>query len=488
MTSQLYITATVLSVDENQMCQILLAETFDREVKNQEMNRPAVLKAVELFESHQKQNPRPPSVDPHNFVLLGIRNFVVTPRFRGSGTFVRTDIFRAARNSNMPRLVHIWYCAENEGTGQAFLWQHHDEKWCMGPRMDHPVFMTIKPVTYAHEDHEWEVLHDGRPIHLKIFFMAETKETQQRASGTTASAGAAGGRGDGAAGGRVAGAADDAAASSNASSGTTASADTPSSGASAGRSAGSTRSSTASANSAASASATGVLDVSAADANHLKKGTVLSLSHGRNSSKEAWCAATIEALLPNDRVRYSCHKNRQGQLDDQPSGELSREQALLCLKACLTQRHISDPHQGSFSSFVVYHTNRELNNFTGAYTRTADYVGDRPVFAKVKVQHCFVTHVWCSPAEKKWIFGTASQMSDTPEQGYAVAKKSTKWPHYIHDYVNLGPTMKIFSYAIKDLAVVVEDSSDDDNTAGAHADAPAGRLSQKRNAEGELVR
>lgn len=456
----MYITATVLSVDDNQMCRISLSETFDREVKEQELTRPAVLKAVELFESHQKQNPRPPSVDPHNFVLLGIRNFVVTPRFRGSGTFVRTDFFRAARNSNMPRLVHIWYCAENEGTDQAFLWQHHDEKWCMGPRPDHPVFTTTKPVTYAHEDHEWEVLHDGRLVHLKIFFMAETKKTQQRASGGNASAGAAGGRGDGAAGGRVAGAADGV---------------------------DSARSFTTSSTTTASASARGVNDVSAIDANHLKRGTLLSLSYGRSNIKEGWCAATIDNVLPNDRFHYQCHSNRQGQLDKRASGELSREQALLCLNVCLTQRHIPDPHQGLFSSFVVYHTNRDTKTFTGRYTRTASSVISCPVFAKDKIEHYEVTHVWCSPTDKKWVFGTESEMKNTPEQGYAVAKKSTKWPHYIHDYSISGPSMKIFSYAIKDLetTVVLQDSSDDER---AHAAAPAGRLSQKRNAEGELVR
>ncbi len=103
----------------------------------------------------------------------------------------------------------------------------------------------------------------------------------------------------------------------------------------------------------------------------------------------------------------------------------------------------------------------------------------QPSVRKDNVEHYRVT-------EKKWIFGQASEMSDTPEQGYVVAKKSTKWPHYIHDYFISGPTIKIFSYANKEEAVVVEDSSDDDNVPSAHAAAPAGRLSQKRNAEGEL--
>ncbi len=319
-----------------------------------------------------------------------------------------------------------------------YLWRN-DKLWIFGSFVDN------EPVPYAVAEKSAHMPHLTREFRMrgmadsfKIFSYATKSAPQPQIAAATSSRTSASGF-------SVASAAGSSRTPAAGSSRTPAagSSRTPAAGSSGASAAGS------SAAHAAGISGASALDDSGSDEDviELKEKQLLSISYHRHNEKEGFCIGTVKKVLED--VQYECHRARQGQLDGISSGRLSLQQALLYRKAYVTKVHIPFPHEGLFESVVVSHTDKHPERFAGVYKQTEMFMGEMPVYTKEDVVHYAVTHLWRSPTGKKWIFGRESEMNLRPEEGFAVAYSSSKWPHYVHAYNISGNAGKIFSYSIK---------------------------------------
>lgn len=191
----------------------------------------------------------------------------------------------------------------------------------------------------------------------------------------------------------------------------------------------------------------------------LSKGDVLIASYDPDDCREGWCTAKIESEDNRVRVKFSCHRNREGQLDGKASGEFTRAKALLFRRAFIDQVPIPRPHSGPFSAVVVTHATKDPVALVGWYKYTSERKGGKPVYVKDEATN-FVTFLWCSPAGP-WVFGKKGQMDDTPNRGFAVAQKASPMPHFTHEFFIQGLTAKIYSHSIK--AGGDDESGDDES-------------------------
>jgi hypothetical protein len=193
----------------------------------------------------------------------------------------------------------------------------------------------------------------------------------------------------------------------------------------------------------------------------LEKGDLLFVSYDPGEEKEGWCTAKIESEDNGNDVRYSCHRNREGQLDGKASGEFPRAKALLFRRAYIDKLPIPKPHGGPFKSVVVTHATREPTALVGKYLRTSQRQGGKPVYSKIDVaQFASVTLLWRSPTGL-WVFGKKSQMDSLPEKGFAVAANATSMPHFVHEFIMAGLKAQIYTYSVKDIGEDESDSGDE---------------------------
>jgi len=450
---QWYTEATITGVD-GMTCFVLLSDTHDEKTEAEQcITMQAALTAVHIFDTHQIINPRPPKESPLLFQVLKISsNAQHRDRFSSKLDFTR-----------LPTKA-VWYNEQASDTEMKFLWQDLDDGcWCLGPTLQAKTYYTAKPASYPHEQHSWCVRHGDRIISLEICFKAYMKLPQQTLMITHPASTGGDGLGIAAAGaGAAAGAA--AGATAGAVNGTAPGASRASPARTLGAAAGASRTSAAGSDGAAADTghpASLFDDESDEDATEpLQAKETIILSYGRDNDKEGFCHATIESIDGN-QVTYSCHKNRQGQLDGKSSGVLDYAQALLCRYA-LRNEHglfIPHPHLGTFDSFYITHASERVNCLTGNYTATSTLMGDKPVFKKDKCTHYECTHAWRSP-EGKWIIGKDNQMAETPNKGFAISEAPASWPHYIHRWFVNGHFGRIFSYSTKSKAITFETSSD----------------------------
>ena len=342
------------------------------------------------------------------------------------------------------------------------------------------------PAKHPHEVQDWEIAaynttfnfgcHNSQPIYISFKgFFAQPHAATGVFGG--AGGGPAPGSGDSRDSARSPGSSDAGAAGGRA----------PASG---GASGGASNASAASSAAGSSISALLSADAASADdaANSLKPGDVLCLCHPPEHEQEAFCFATIVALVSRvgqETVTYTCDRRTQGLLDDGTHGEMSYEEALLCRQAVINEKYIREPHTGPFIEVIVTHSAADwgaVSGLMGTY-RLCDLVTHgsdgktRPVFRKNVTIQAVVSYLWCS-VEDKWVFGTFYQMhEDGGKKGFAVAVKSTLWAHYTQDFLIEGNERKIFMYAKKSepqSPIDLRFSEDEDDTAASVTASAAG--------------
>ena len=430
---QFFTLATVTKV-VGQTCQILLSDIYHQDFhEQQEYSYDKTVKAVQLFETGEIINPDPPVMPPHTFEILKV---VVDSECKDK--FATRDFIRSSAFSRA-----VWHNAFATGGEMAYLWQNDIAKtWHLGLSIDEPLYRTTKAAAYAHEAHDWQVMHGDRRVEVRIVFKAHmhlpprqgpdrTKLTAQGSSGAGGSAGAA----SGAAGGR-AGASSGGPAASGAS---------PAS-----------RSSTGSSRTSAAGAGGGPSHAAAQDAaDRLKEGDPLCISFDPEDEKEGFFHARIACVdYDMDKVTFKCNRNTGGFFTGFVNeltmvGSTSYSQALLYHMDFVWDRNIRKPHPGPFSSVYVSHATSHAGSFKGNYTITEDRVNDKPVWDKDQKTDYRVTRLWYS-ADGKAVFGQYNEHNiEAPYKPFAVAQQEDLWPHYTRDFVLDDYPCRIFSYAIK---------------------------------------